>query len=141
LVHHNEVGNTPPEGISDISTFSEEMLRKYVQTAKPDLITYDMYYFRENRQSQEVGGTVIPFYDDLNRYRKIAAEGVDGTGLSPIPFGNYMQAWRTGPGAATPEKRGDGWYEMTESQIYLSGFANWTFGAKWLSIFRWIKDA
>ncbi|MCJ8008005.1 hypothetical protein ACFFF5_21395 [Lederbergia wuyishanensis] len=141
LVHHNEVGNTPPANITSISTFNEEMLRKYVRTAKPDFITYDMYYFRENRQSQEVGGTVIPFYDDINRYRKIAAEGYDGTGLSPIPFGNYMQGWRTGPGAATHEKRGDGWYEMTESQTYLSGFANWTFGGKWLSIFRWIKDS
>lgn len=141
LVHHNEVGNTPPATVSPISTFNEDMLRKYVRTAQPDFITYDMYYFRENRQSQEVGGTVIPFYDDLNRYRKIANEGYDGTGMSPIPFGNYMQGWRTGPGAATPERRGDGWYEMTESQVYLSGFANWTFGGKWLSVFRWIKDS
>lgn len=140
LVHHNEVGNTPTPEMSLISTFNENMLRKYVRTAKPDFITYDMYYWRESRQAQEVGGTVIPFYDDLNRYRKIAAEGYDGTGKSPIPYGKYMQAWRTGPGAATPEKRGDGWYEMTESQLYLEGFANWTFGAKWLSIFRWIED-
>lgn len=141
LVHHNEVGNTPPPSMSLISTFNEDMLRKYVRTAKPDFITYDMYYFRENRQKSEVGGTVIPFYDDLNRYRKIASEGYDGSGQSPIPFGNYIQGWRTGPGAATHEKRGDGWYEMTESQAYLSGFANWTFGAKWLSMFRWIKDS
>ncbi|MGG1515586.1 S-layer homology domain-containing protein [Paenibacillus oryzisoli] len=140
LVHHNEVGNTPTPEMSMISTFNEDMLRKYVRTAKPDFITYDMYYWRESRQSQEVGGTVIPFYDDLNRYRKIAAEGYDGSGKSPIPFGKYMQAWRTGPGAATPEKRGDGWYEMTESQINLEAFSNWTFGAKWLSMFAWLDQ-
>lgn len=140
LVHHNQVGNTPPAQMSLISTFNEQMLRKYMRTAKPDFLSYDMYYWREARESQEVGGTVIPFYDDLNRYRKVASEGYDGTGNSPIPFGKYMQAWRTGPGAATPEKRGDGWYEMTESQMNLEAFANWTFGAKWLSIFRWLDD-
>lgn len=140
LVHHNQVGNTPPAQMGLISTFNEQMLRKYMRTAKPDFLSYDMYYWREARESQEVGGTVIPFYDDLNRYRKVASEGYDGTGSSPIPFGKYMQAWRTGPGAATPEKRGDGWYEMTESQMNLEAFANWTFGAKWLSIFRWLDD-
>ncbi|WP_284645162.1 ABC transporter substrate-binding protein [Paenibacillus silviterrae] len=140
LVHHNEVGNAPPPTISLISTFNEDMLRKYVRTARPDFITYDMYYWRESRQAQEVGGTVIPFYDDLNRYRKVASEGYDGTGKSPIPFGKYMQAWRTGPGAATPEKRGDGWYEITESQINLEAFAGWTFGAKWQSMFAWLDQ-
>lgn len=51
------------------------MLRKYVQTAKPDMITNDMYYFREKRLNQTKGGTVIPFYGDLNRYRIVANDG------------------------------------------------------------------
>lgn len=140
MVHHNEVGNSVQDNLRQISTFNKDMLRKYVRTAKPDLITYDMYYFRERRVGQTVGGTVIPFYDDLNRYRIVASEGYDGTGEQPIPFGQYHYSWRTGPGAATALKRGDGWYEMTESQINLYAFATWAFGGKWMSNFRWMHD-
>lgn len=140
LLHHNEVGNSPQDNLRQISTFNKDMLRKYVRTAKPDMITYDMYYFRERRIDQTKGGSVIGFYDDLNRYRIVAREGLDGTGEQPIPFGQYHYAWRTGPGAATALKRGDGWYEMTESQINLYSFATWTFGGKWMSNFRWLDD-
>lgn len=140
LLHHNEVGNSPQDNLRQISTFNKDMLRKYVRTAKPDMITYDMYYFRERRIDQTQGGSVIPFYNDLNRYRIVSREGLDGTGEQPIPFGQYHYAWRTGPGAATSLKRGDGWYEMTESQINLYAFATWTFGGKWMSNFRWLDD-
>lgn len=140
LLHHNEVGNAPQGNLKDISTFNEDMLRKYVQTAKPDMITYDMYYFRERRVEQTVGGSVIGFYDDLNRYRKIAAEGLDGSGQQPIPFGQYNYSWRTGPGGGSIFKRGDGWYEMTESQMNLYSFGTWAFGGKWMSNFRWFDQ-
>lgn len=140
LVHHNQVGNSPAEAMKPISTFNKDMLRKYMRTAKPDFLSYDMYYFRERRIEQTKGGTVIPFYDDLNRYRIVSSEGYDGTGEQPIPFGQYHYSWRTGPGAATPLKRGDGWYELTESQINLYAFATWTFGGKWMSNFRWLDE-
>lgn len=140
LLHHNEVGNTVADNMVTISTFNKDMLRKYIRTAKPDMITYDMYYFRERRIEQTQGGSVIPFYDDLNRYRIVSNEGLDGTGNQPIPFGQYHYAWRTGPGAATPLKRGDGWYELTESQINLYSFATWAFGGKWMSNFRWLDN-
>lgn len=141
LLHHNEVGNSPQGNLRAISTFNEDMLRKYVQTAKPDMITYDMYYFRERRVEQTVGGTVRGFYDDLNRYRKISSEGLDGTGQQPIPFGQYNYAWRVGPGGGSLFKRGDGWYEMTESQVNLNTFATWAFGGKWMSNFRWVDNS
>lgn len=137
ILHHNEVGNTPQQNLAQISTFNLDMLRKYIRTAKPDMISYDMYYFRERRVEQTVGGTVIGFYDDLNRYRIAAAEGLDGTGQQPIPFGQYNYAWRTGPGGGSIFKRGDGWHEMTESQVNLYTFGTYAFGGKWMSNFSW----
>lgn len=140
IAYHNEIGNVPQENMTSISTFNENMLRKYLRTAKPDMLSYDMSYFRERRIEQTVGGTVIPFYDNLNRYRIVSSEGYDGTGNQPIPFGQYHYSWRTGPGATTALKRDDGWYEMTESQINLYSFASWAFGAKFMSNFRWLDD-
>ncbi|ATG50420.1 hypothetical protein CFK38_01930 [Brachybacterium vulturis] len=141
LAYHNEVGTTPRPGMAPISTFGRDQLAKYLSVARPDLLSFDMYYFRERRVGQTVGGTTLGLIGDLNRYRLAAAAGHDGTGRQPIPWGHYTYAWRTGPGAATDLRRGDGWYELTESQIHLYSFAALTFGAKLLSNFRWIHDA
>lgn len=141
LAYHNEVGTAPRPGMPLISTFGPDQLAKYLSVAKPDLLSFDLYYFRERRVGQTVGGTVLELIGDLNRYRLAAAAGHDGTGRQPIPWGHYTYAWRTGPGAATDLRRGDGWYELTESQVHLYSFAALTFGAKVLSTFRWIHDA
>jgi hypothetical protein len=135
LVHHNEIGGAGGGG-----AFDEMQLRDYVQRARPDFITYDIYYFREGKEDKEIGGTYLDFYKDMIRYRKVAKEGYDGSGSSPIPWGQYFQAWRTGPGSNPNGFRGDGWYEITESQLYLTAFGTWTFGGKWFSMFRWLKD-
>jgi hypothetical protein len=108
-------------------------LRLYMRAAKPDLLTFDNYYFSEN--SHYPGGSVTDLYNSINYYRTIALEGYDGTGQSPIPFGQYTLGYKTG---SAPNLVGP--YVVSESQINIVSFATWTMGGKWTNLFRWEKD-
>ncbi|WP_257348907.1 discoidin domain-containing protein [Pseudalkalibacillus decolorationis] len=120
LVHNNQWAGQ----------WSQEQLRLYMRAAKPDLLTFDNYYFSEN--SHYPGGSVTGLYNSLNYYRTIALEGYDGTGQSPIPFGQYTLGYKTGD---TPPVVGP--YVVSESQINIVSFATWTMGGKWTNLFRW----
>lgn len=109
--------------------WSTEQLRSYVRAAKPDILNFDSYYFWT--PGSHPGGSVTSLYDTTNRYRKIALAGYDGTGDSPIPFGQYTQGIKGGP---------DRTYTLSESQINIVSFATWTMGGKWTNMFRWERN-
>ncbi|MCT4687660.1 LamG-like jellyroll fold domain-containing protein [Vallitalea sp.] len=123
LVHNNQWAGQ----------WSEGSLRHYIQTAKPDLLTYDTYYFDET----ETGGYIFmsSCANNTRVYRKLALEGYDGTGQSPIAFGQYLTGFKTG-------KMGfqSGNYVISESQINLIPFTTVTMGGKWINYFRWAPD-
>ena len=115
LVHNNQWGGQ----------WSTDQLRSYVRAAKPDLLTYDSYYF--SAPGQYAGGSVKSLYEQLNKYRTVALEGIDGTGQAPIAFGLYTQGF----------KEGSGTYVPSESEIDIVSSATWTMGGKWTNLFRW----
>lgn len=119
LVYNNQYSNQ----------WSDEQLRSYVRTAKPDLINWDAYYFSPDQPWPT--GSVTPLYNDLERYRRLALEGTDGAGRRPINFGLYTQAYNGGP---WPPARP---YVLSESQVGVVAYAAWAMGAKLLNLFRW----
>lgn len=99
-------------------------LASYVQTAQPDLITFDHYYFDGTENGNYNG-----LYQDLQSYRLVSMQGYDGTGSTQVPFGYYLQGYKL-----------DDVYIQSESETNLNSFAAWTMGAKWTSLFRWRND-
>ena len=114
--------------------WSEDQLRSYVRAAKPDLLTFDAYYF-DMEPNRIVGGSVLELYNSLSHVRSVAQEGYDGTGNSPIPFGQYTLGYKTGNNPASV-----GPYVVSESQINIVSFATWAMGGKWTNLFRYEQD-
>ncbi len=112
LVHTNQFG----------LQFTESQLRTYTQTAEPDLLTYDSYYFPSYVSP---GGSMKMMYEYFAKPRKVALEGHDGTGNTPIPFGQYFQAYQQDE------------YILSESEIRVQPFCTWIYGGKWGSLFTW----
>ncbi|MCG8554472.1 MAG: hypothetical protein MJD61_04170 [Proteobacteria bacterium] len=98
----------------------------YIRTAKPDLISFDSYWFGQNKPSNFRGSRGMA--EGLLNYRRHALAGVDGAGMEPIAFGQFTQGYRW-----------DGMYTLTESQIRLYYFMTWTYGGRWLNWFRWLQ--
>lgn len=111
--------------------WDENKLNYYVQYIKPDMLSFDNYYFFET--GPDIGGNCNRVYDSTNRVRRVAMKGHDGTSRSPIPFGQYTLGYRTGKRAADV-----GWYVATQSQLNIVSFATIVMGGKWLNFFRWI---
>ncbi|WP_054024431.1 LamG-like jellyroll fold domain-containing protein [Bacillus sp. FJAT-28004] len=105
----------------------------YIRTAEPDLLTFDDYLFSTRGSDNNLFTTIV---NNINDQRTIALKGYDGTGQSPIAFGQYLLGFKTGeiPADVGP-------YIITESQIYGVPFATLTMGGKWLSMFRWEYDS
>ena len=110
--------------------WSAEQLAYYLRTAKPDLLAFDLYYFPGLAGVLRTGSRP-EVYDALNKYRRVALLGDDGSGKTPVPFGQFLQGYKRGYPAD------DGDYILSESEINLDACASWTMGAKWTSIFRW----
>lgn len=103
--------------------WSASQLQNYVSTAQPDLLTFDNYYF----DYPPAGGSVTNLYNDLWLYRNAALPGYDGTGTSPLPFGQYTSGILL---------NNDSTY-VSESQLEVVSNVTWTMGGKWLCLFRW----
>lgn len=101
-------------------------LRKYVKVAKPDLITYDWYYFRTDNNEHYIGAKDMA--EHLMTYRNIALEGLNGDSKDYLAFGQYIQGFVN-----------QGTYKITESQLRLYYFMTLTFGGKWLNWFRYLQ--
>lgn len=101
-------------------------LRKYIRVAKPDLITYDWYYFHTSDKDNYIGAKDMAGH--LKTYRDVALEGMNGTKEDYIAFGQYIQGFVN-----------EGTYKLTESQLRLYYFMTLTFGGKWLNWFRYLQ--
>ncbi|GAB6009779.1 hypothetical protein [Dysgonomonas reticulitermitis] len=101
--------------------WTENELRDYVKDAKPDLLTYDWYYFDHKKPLDYKGAKDMA--NHLMMYRNLALEGTGG-----IAFGQYIQGFAI-----------DGVYKLTESQLRLYYYLTWTMGGKWLNWFRYLQ--
>ncbi|HHW01105.1 MAG TPA: discoidin domain-containing protein [Clostridiaceae bacterium] len=120
MLHNNQIGG---------GQWSMSEMRTYIRNAKPDFITFDHYYFSENGSDINITTNIC---NCTAMYRKLSLEGWDGTGEQPIGFGQYLIGFKTGPNPWAT-----GWYEATESQLYVVPFITMTLGGKWMSMFRW----
>ncbi|NPA37296.1 MAG: hypothetical protein GXO47_10655, partial [Chlorobi bacterium] len=105
-----------------------DQMRKYMRIAKPDMLTYDAYYFLPVGKKIKYYRGAKAMAEDLMLYRTVALEGHDGTGNNPIAFGQYTQGYKQG-----------GTYEISESELRLYYSMTWVFGGKWLNWFRWLQ--
>ncbi|WP_173002992.1 discoidin domain-containing protein [Chitinophaga sp. SYP-B3965] len=124
LVHNNQYGGQ----------WTEANLRTYMQTAQPDLLTYDLYYYSPGNTIGSPGGSLRRIFNDLHSYRKVALEGYDGNGTSPLAYGLYLPGFRLTDNEVLPG------YTVSESQIYGFAYAGAVMGAKWFNIFRYEAD-
>ncbi|GAA3130085.1 hypothetical protein JOF29_007212 [Kribbella aluminosa] len=115
LVYNNQYANQ----------WTDDQLRHYLQTCHPDLLCWDSYYF--SLTAQYASGSVTPLYNNTYRYRRLAQEGLDGTGAQPINFGQYTQGYGGSKGL----------YVLSESQLAVVPYVSWAMGAKQLDLFRW----
>jgi len=131
LVHTNQA----------LGQYAGAELSDYVQSAKPDMITWDWYIWQRNQAY--AGGSVTGLYNTIGRYRDVALAGLDGTGADPIAFGQYTVGFRLQPPPASPtdtdykyKRRG----YISQSQQNLVPYLTWAMGGKWLTMFRWELD-
>ncbi len=116
LVHNNQYANQ----------WSVSDMRTYIREAKPDLLTYDWYYFHTSDPNNYIGARDMA--DDLYTYRKLALEGWNGDKSDYLAFGQYIQGYVN-----------EGTYKITESQLRLYYYLTWTFGGKWVNWFRYLQ--
>lgn len=112
--------------------WSEENLREYMEIAQPDMLTWDDYYGDRNwanpssidlskEEIQRNAARRLMNLPTWSRYRKLAWEGIDGTGEKPILFGQYLDAFA---------------YNHSQSNKNLVANLSVLSGAKWLNFFR-----
>ena len=96
----------------------------YMRVAKPDLMTYDYY------PGYEFGDWARNnWYGMLQTYRTLGLAGNDGTGASPIPYGQYSQLFRnTYDDPVLP----------SESFVRMQQFTNWAFGSLFMG--EWLYN-
>jgi hypothetical protein len=115
--------------------WTTSQLSTYMQTAQPDMITFDQYYYHYYDIPPGAGNTYTRLYQDMQVYRNLALGGNDGTGSTPIGFGGYMQAFS----GYSPTSHTYDSYRPSESEFNLNAFAYLTMGAKWIN--EWIYYA
>lgn len=129
LVHNNQ----------SLGLYNDAQLAEYTRVAKPDLLTWDWYPWQRNQI--HAGGRPNPLLQHIERYRRVALAGHDGTGADPLTFGQYTTGFRL-----QPERPADDTANLTrfkrrvnlsESQLNLAPYITWAAGGKWLSLFRW----
>ncbi|WP_157491921.1 hypothetical protein [Gelidibacter mesophilus] len=120
ILHNNQTGYG--------GQWSIDQMRGYIKTAKPDLLTYDAYYFLPIGDQIDYYRGAKAMAEDLMLYRGLALEGHDGTGREPLAFGQYTQGYKQ-----------NGNYDISESELRLYYSMTWTFGGKWLNWFRWLQ--
>lgn len=110
--------------------WSQAQLKSYMQKAKPDLLTFDTYFWDQTGSIPDYQST-NKILSALNYQRPLALQGIDGTGAKPIGFGQYLGSFKNGG-----QQAGSGWYESTASQKFLVTNLSLAMGAKWLDLFR-----
>ncbi|OHB54196.1 MAG: hypothetical protein A2Y12_17120 [Planctomycetes bacterium GWF2_42_9] len=99
---------------------SNENITLYMDQSHPDMLMQNGYPYNNYVNLS------TDYYWGLQRYRLLAAQGIDGDTSRPIPHGMCLQgvAWTA---YGTP----------SESQIRLNQFSAWTFGCKFANCFVW----
>lgn len=87
----------------------------YMRESQPDMLVMDSYRWRIGN----VEGT-WHLLSDLQRYRRFALLGNDGTGRRPIPYGVFTQVFHGE----------DKWRDPSESELRMNHFAAWALGYK-----------
>jgi hypothetical protein len=118
-----------------LGQWGNDQLDSYIANAKPDLLTFDNYYFDEKGTTPDYKMAARVMWAINYQVRPRALAGWDGTGNSPIAFGQYLLGFKTGQ-----EQYLTGSYEITESQKYLVANLTWAMGGKWVSVFLWEYD-
>src|SRR6185503_18169127 len=85
----------------------------YMRESQPDMLVMDCYLWRIG--NIEGTGHLL---SDLQRYRRFALLGNDGSGKRPIPYGVFPQVFH-----------GEGkWRDPSESELRMNHFAAWALG-------------
>ena len=96
---------------------SASQLNTFMVTARPDMLMFDHYPgYHATRES---------WYAEMQKYRTIATLGYDGTGRQPIPYGQWLQTFRTSYSEPLP----------SETFLRRQQFASWAFGFTFLGAF------
>ncbi|WP_020390487.1 hypothetical protein [Kribbella catacumbae] len=111
--------------------WSDSQYRAFIAAVQPDLLTWDHYYYDTTRHHFPAG-SVTPLYNDTWRIRRLALEGLDGNGGSPLNFGQYTLGYRQGTGHHLTGPR-----VASETELWMPSFVTWCLGGKWLSMFRY----
>ena len=112
MIHTNQSGDA-----GTYQSHTTEQLQTYMRKIKPDMLMFDKYPFA----GYDAGGAPLSYYQTLEKYRKLALAGNDGTGTQPIPVGTYTQTF-TYDGVRN--------HIVSESEVRLNNFAAWAFGCK-----------
>ena len=97
-------------------------LSAYLCECRPDMLCMDTYRFK-------LGNTegTWHIFSDLQRYRKAALGGHDGSGKRPIPYAVFTQTFR-----------GENlWRDPSESELRVNHFGAWAFGYTFTSAFTY----
>jgi hypothetical protein len=101
---------------------SAQNLLTYMSQSQPDMLFMNSYRWK-------VGNTegTWHLFSDMQRYRRFALLGHDGTGSRPIPYGTQTQVFS-----------GEGLYRVpSESELRMHHFGAWTFGYTVTSAFTY----
>ena len=99
-------------------------LANYMQVTQPDLLTFDHYLggysFLESQRND--------WYTAMQRFRTAGLGGNDGTGTTPLAYGQFLRMYRT---ALTDTEL------PTESFVRLQQSASWAFGYTFVDAFTY----
>lgn len=115
--------------------WSDADTKNFMAAADPDLLTFDEYYF--SMTSNYAGGSITKLYNNVERLRRLAMAGNDGSFKNPLGFGQYTMGFKAGD--APWQEGGD--YVVSESEQNIISYITWAMGGKWLNLFRWEKSA
>jgi hypothetical protein len=123
---HQEFGNNflayTNFGANNASkTMTPAGLANFMSAANPDMLMFDAY------PRQYV--TMSTWYSEMAKYRAAGLAGIDGTGARPIPYGQYLDLYRTSYAATLPD----------ESFVRLQYFTSWAMGYTLVNAFVYNK--
>jgi hypothetical protein len=102
------------------SQYTAAQMTAYVQATHPDLLMFDTYpgfsFATANRNA---------WYSDMQKFRTVGLAGFDGSGKSPIPYGQYLNLSRSYYSDPLP----------SESFVHMQQSASWAFGYSMVEAF------